>query len=66
LFEGACEGRIESSQKGQGGFGYDSLFTPNGYEHTFGELSEEVKNRLSHRAKALEKLRKRFKEGEWD
>jgi XTP/dITP diphosphohydrolase len=63
LFEGVCEGRIEYSEKGQGGFGYDSLFTPSGYERTFGELSEEVKNRLSHRAKALEKLRKRLQIG---
>lgn len=57
LFDGACEGKIEFSEKGQGGFGYDSLFTPSGYSQTFGELPEEVKNRLSHRAKALEKLR---------
>jgi len=64
VFEGACEGRIEFSERGQGGFGYDSLFTPSGYAQTFGELSEEVKNRLSHRAKALEKLRRRLKESE--
>lgn len=57
LFEGACEGKIEFAEKGQGGFGYDSLFTPSGYPQTFGELTEDVKNRLSHRAKALEKLR---------
>jgi XTP/dITP diphosphohydrolase len=63
LFEGACEGRIEFSEKGQGGFGYDSLFTPNGYTQTFGELAEEVKNRLSHRAKALKGLENRLKEG---
>lgn len=60
LFEGACEGKIEFSEKGLGGFGYDSLFTPSGYDQTFGELPEEVKNRLSHRAKALEKLQKRL------
>jgi XTP/dITP diphosphohydrolase len=58
LFEGTCEGRIEFSERGQGGFGYDSLFTPDGFSQTFGELAEEVKNRLSHRAKALEKLRR--------
>jgi XTP/dITP diphosphohydrolase len=63
LFEGVCEGRIEFSEKGQGGFGYDSLFTPIGYSQTFGELPEEVKNGLSHRAKALEKLQIRLKEG---
>jgi len=60
LFEGTCEGRIEFSERGQGGFGYDSLFTASGYAQTFGELAEEVKNRFSHRAKALEKLRKRL------
>jgi XTP/dITP diphosphohydrolase len=63
LFEGACEGRIEFSEKGQGGFGYDSLFTPTGYSETFGELPEELKNRLSHRAKALAKLQKRLNDG---
>jgi XTP/dITP diphosphohydrolase len=63
LFEGVCEGRMEFSEKGQGGFGYDSLFTPNGYSQTFGELAEEVKNRLSHRAKALQKLQIRLKGG---
>jgi XTP/dITP diphosphohydrolase len=61
LFEGSCEGRIELSEKGQGGFGYDSLFTPSGYSQTFGELTEDVKNRVSHRAKALEKLQRRLK-----
>jgi XTP/dITP diphosphohydrolase len=61
LFEGSCEGRIETSERGQGGFGYDSLFTPSGYSQTFGELAEELKNRLSHRAKALEELRLRFR-----
>ena len=57
LFEGACEGRIVFAPRGRGGFGYDPLFVPTGYEQTFGELSEEVKNRLSHRAEALAKLR---------
>jgi len=66
LFEGTCEGRIEFSEKGQGGFGYDSLFKPSGYAQTFGELAEEVKNRLSHRARALEKLGQRLKESEQD
>jgi XTP/dITP diphosphohydrolase len=63
LFEGVCEGRIEFSEKGQGGFGYDSLFTPSEYSQTFGELPEDVKNGFSHRAKALEKLRIRIREG---
>lgn len=60
LFEGACEGRIGFATRGQGGFGYDPLFFPIGYDKTFSELGEEVKNGLSHRAKALEKLRARL------
>jgi XTP/dITP diphosphohydrolase len=56
LFEGTCEGRIGLVPSGQGGFGYDPLFFPAGFERTFGELSHEVKNRLSHRARALAKL----------
>jgi XTP/dITP diphosphohydrolase len=58
LFEGTCEGRIGFVPRGRGGFGYDPLFIPSGYEQTFGELSEEVKNELSHRAKALAKLKR--------
>ena len=58
LSEGTCEGRIGFALRGQGGFGYDPLFTPNGYDQTFAELGEEVKNRLSHRAQALAKLRR--------
>jgi len=57
IFEGLCEGRIGFEPKGRGGFGYDPLFIPEGYERTFGELSEEVKNRLSHRAGALAGVR---------
>ena len=57
LFDGTCEGRIGYAPRGRGGFGYDPLFIPNGYEQTFGELSEELKNRLSHRAKALAELK---------
>ena len=56
LFEGSCEGRIIQAARGHGGFGYDPLFVPDGYQQTFGELGEEIKNGLSHRAKALEKL----------
>jgi XTP/dITP diphosphohydrolase len=62
LFEGTCEGEIGFSEKGQGGFGYDSLFIPKGYSETFGELPEEQKNRISHRARALAKLQARFRE----
>jgi XTP/dITP diphosphohydrolase len=57
VFEGICEGRIGLKPKGQGGFGYDSLFIPDGYEQTFAELGEAVKNKMSHRAKALAKLK---------
>jgi len=57
LFEGTCEGRIAFRPSGQGGFGYDPLFVPHGFEQSFAELGEDIKNRLSHRARALEKLR---------
>lgn len=53
-FEGVCEGRIADSPRGEGGFGYDPLFIPDGFTQTFGELPSEVKQRLSHRARALE------------
>jgi XTP/dITP diphosphohydrolase len=56
-FDGACEGRIQLSGKGAKGFGYDPLFVPDGFTESFAELGEEVKNKLSHRAKALEKLK---------
>ena len=45
---------------GKNGFGYDPLFVPDGFEQTFAELGEDVKNKLSHRAKALEKMKKFF------
>jgi XTP/dITP diphosphohydrolase len=56
-FDGVCEGRIIFEPRGKNGFGYDPLFVPVGFEQTFAELGEDVKNKLSHRAKALEKLR---------
>lgn len=56
-FDGAVEGRIAPVESGTGGFGYDSLFIPEGYEASFGELSEQVKNGMSHRARALAKFR---------
>jgi XTP/dITP diphosphohydrolase len=60
LFEGACEGRIQLVASGRGGFGYDPLFVPDGFDQSFAELGEDVKNRLSHRARALAKLKACF------
>ncbi len=60
LFEGTCQGRIGSEARGKGGFGYDPLFTPEGYALTFAELGEEEKNRLSHRARALAELQRKL------
>jgi XTP/dITP diphosphohydrolase len=62
LFDGACEGHMGFAPRGKNGFGYDPLFVPVGFEQTFAELGEDVKNKLSHRARALEKL-KEFLEG---
>ena len=59
-FDGACEGKIMSSPSGHGGFGYDPLFVPEGFTQSFAELGEDVKNELSHRAQALEKLKPFF------
>lgn len=55
---GECRGRIGFEVKGSEGFGYDPLFIVDGYGKTFAQLGEEVKNKISHRAKALEKLKK--------
>ena len=60
LFDGACEGRILFGASGRGGFGYDPLFVPEGFDQSFAELGADVKNRLSHRALALEKLKAHF------
>ncbi|MDA7655060.1 RdgB/HAM1 family non-canonical purine NTP pyrophosphatase [Akkermansiaceae bacterium] len=53
-FSGAVEGHILQRNQGEGGFGYDPLFVPEGYERSFAELGEEIKNGLSHRSRALE------------
>lgn len=55
-FDGAVEGRMLSELHGEGGFGYDPLFVPVGYDQTFSQLSEEIKNQLSHRAVAMQKV----------
>lgn len=56
LFEGIVRGTIIHERRGEGGFGYDPIFVPEGYDLTFAQLGSEVKNRISHRAKAVEKL----------
>ena len=53
LSEGVCEGAITLAGRGTGGFGYDPLFVPDGYDQTFAELPENIKNRISHRGRAL-------------
>jgi XTP/dITP diphosphohydrolase len=59
-FEGDCPGSILLEARGGGGFGYDPLFVPEGRTETFAELGEAVKNGLSHRARALAKLKEWF------
>ena len=54
--EGIVRGRIATEEYGHGGFGYDPVFIPEGYDKTFGELPAEVKNNISHRARAVAKL----------
>ena len=54
--EGIVDGRIALQEEGNGGFGYDPVFIPAGYERTFASLSTEVKNSISHRGRAMEKL----------
>lgn len=55
IVRGVCEGHIIHTPRGEGGFGYDPVFVPIGYEKTFAELGDNIKNQISHRAKALDK-----------
>ena len=55
-FEGRVDGTILFEKRGSGGFGYDPIFIPEGYEKTFAELGDTIKNKISHRAKATVKL----------
>ncbi|MDR2626505.1 MAG: non-canonical purine NTP pyrophosphatase, partial [Dysgonamonadaceae bacterium] len=57
LFEGKVNGYIINERKGNGGFGYDPVFVPRGQEKTFSELGNEIKNTISHRAIAVNKLK---------
>ncbi len=55
-FEGICKGKITKEPQGEGGFGYDPVFVPEGADKTFGEMTLEEKSRYSHRARAFQKL----------
>jgi len=55
--KGICSGRIIHEMRGKHGFGYDPVFVPTGYKKTFAEMKPSMKNRISHRARALRKLK---------
>ena len=55
-FEGIIEGHIAETKTGDGGFGYDPIFIPNGYNESFGVLDSSIKNEISHRGRAIKKL----------
>jgi len=61
IFEGTVEGRITDTARGDSGFGYDPIFVPDGFQQTFGELPMEVKNNISHRAKAIRAVAEKLK-----
>ena len=56
VFYGEISGKIIRERRGASGFGFDSVFVPEGYEETFAEMGEEEKNKISHRARAVKKL----------
>ena len=60
--EGECRGEILREPSGEGGFGYDPVFMPQGYDRSMAELGTEVKNRISHRANALREFKKKLRE----
>ena len=64
ICEGFCYGKIGQAPKGSNGFGYDPLFIPDGFEKTFAELSQEIKNSISHRTNAFKKIIKLFAQKE--
>lgn len=61
LFEGIVEGRIAYEKSGEEGFGYDPIFVPDGFDQSFAELGADIKNTISHRARAVAKLAEYFK-----
>ena len=63
-FEGICSGTITTEPQGDGGFGYDPLFLPDGRDQTFAEMPPETKNQISHRRKALDAVRQFLTNGE--
>lgn len=63
-FEGIVRGEITHERKGEGGFGYDAVFLPEGYTNTFAQMSADQKNSISHRGRALQKLTTFLKEVE--
>ena len=54
--EGVCSGTVANEPRGTNGFGYDPIFIPDGYDQTFGELTDDVKQRISHRARAADEI----------
>ena len=54
--DGACEGKLAESPRGSGGFGYDPLFIPDGFDQTFGELDAAIKQTISHRSRAFQQI----------
>ena len=65
LFEGVCPGVIIEQERGDGGFGYDSIFLPDGHAETFGEMPLSLKNTLSHRARAFTNFAEFLRRGAW-
>ena len=61
-FEGRVDGQIATEKHGTEGFGYDPIFVPEGYDKSFAELGEDIKNKISHRARAVVKLSEYLKE----
>ena len=60
-FSGTVNGKISQEPKGNNGFGYDPIFIPNGYKKTFGEMKADIKDKISHRYKAFNKIKRYFK-----